>query len=225
MHKVKRNKEPQGLKEKNEEFKKAIKDGVDVADSWNKFVNTKLGKETKISLYNMYKGCCAYCEKKLKLNRSAHIEHFKNKSKFPELCYYYNNLHYCCASCNINKGDTYSEDLIDPSKDEPRDHICYKGWGAIGLDERGTNMINVVNLNADERLVNLRGKCLKYKERFEVLLKILEKSNGLSEDVRNDILNSLDEIEKDMQHGMPYCTMVRDNFEQDINEIRKIIEK
>ena len=58
---------------------------------------------------------CAYCERTeeyLGGEEAFEIEHFKPKSRFPELICAYHNLYYACRGCNGHKSETW------PSGDE-----------------------------------------------------------------------------------------------------------
>jgi uncharacterized protein (TIGR02646 family) len=76
---------------------------------------------------------CAYCdrtEEYLGGIESFEVEHFKPKSKFPDLICDYKNLYYACRGCNGHKSETWpSEDQIgrgqrfaDPCVEDPYVH-------------------------------------------------------------------------------------------------------
>ena len=151
MHKVERNKAPLELEKKSNEIRKIDSTQINPTEEWEKFSSTKLKKETLKSLQDMYAYCCAYCEAEIENVASGHIEHFRPKSLFPNLMFDYNNLHYCCPKCNTNKKDKYDEKMIDPSVDEPEEHIYFKGISAKAYDERGQIMIDILKLNDADR--------------------------------------------------------------------------
>jgi hypothetical protein len=73
---------------------------------------------------------CAYCERTevyLGGDEAFEVEHFKPKSKFPDLICVYDNLYYVCRGCNGHKWETWpSEDQIargqrfaDPCLEDP----------------------------------------------------------------------------------------------------------
>lgn len=223
MHKVIRNMPPSGLKQKSEKFKKEIKKGCNVNKDWSNFKKSKVGIQTEEALKEMYLGCCAYCEGIIGTTSYNQIEHFKPKSKFPELCYEYDNLHLACQICNSNKGDKYSEDYIDPSIDEPTEHIMYRGWEAVGKDDIGKKMIDVVKLNSDTRISYRKKCCNEYKKRILVILDSLKGITKINNEIKTIIIASLDDIYKAMEHGSQYCSMVRDNFKEDLDSIKEIL--
>lgn len=56
---------------------------------------------------------CVYCaipDKEFGGIRHFHVEHFRPKSKFPDLTNRYHNLFYSCAVCNSFKGDDWPEE-------------------------------------------------------------------------------------------------------------------
>jgi len=67
-------------------------------------------KQVKDSLKIMFSGKCAYCESHITHIGFGHIEHFRPKSKFPELCFEWDNLLLGCEICNGKyKGDKFPE--------------------------------------------------------------------------------------------------------------------
>ena len=227
MHKVERNSGPQGLAKKNKEIQDKIKKNVDldIEIEWGKFKNSKIGKETKEALNEMYLGCCMYCEGSLGVTSHEQIEHFRPKSKFKELCFEYNNLHLACQICNSNKGNKFSENYIDPTVEEPREHINYVGWEAKGKDKKGDTMIETVKLNDSTRIKYRMGSCTCYQDRINVALKAIEGDTKLSDSVKKLISDSLQDIYTAMENGNPYCTMVRDNFKETLDTIMEIVSK
>ena len=56
-------------------------------------------------------GLCAYCEE----NTGGEVEHFRPKSKFPQLVYEWSNWVLACHSCNILKGGKWPPfGYVDP---------------------------------------------------------------------------------------------------------------
>lgn len=62
--------------------------------------------------------------------RSFHIDHFKPKSKFPELSTKYSNLVYSCSYVNIAKSDDIS-DYLDPVMIDYNEHFFRDNSGNI----------------------------------------------------------------------------------------------
>ncbi len=219
MHKVKRNKAPQTLikKQKNTIIKEYNK------DDW------KLTNKERIdlldSLCNMYSGCCAYCEASLNITSSAYIDHFRPRSLFPELTFEYNNLNYSCQICNRNKSDSWNKDYFNPSEENPEKHIVFRGLLACKLDDRGQKMIDLLKINETKRLK------LKEKTYEGMLYSIINAKsiiNLVDKDVKSTIemakikvietIKFYNSLTKD---GSDYCTMIRHNFKNQIQQLEK----
>lgn len=226
MHKVDRNNPPKGLEIKDKEFQNEIDNNSDIDIKWNSFTKTKLKKETLEALEEMYAGCCAYCEGDIGGTDYAEIEHFKPKSKFPELAYKYDNLHYSCTKCNKNKGDQYSELMIEPCIDEPELHIKYEGNYAIAKDEKGSYTIQVVKLNDRVRLKKRYNRLKEIQERVDLVIEILERKDELNIEnigiINTLISKTVEEISQFTKHGQAHCTMIKHNFSEDIKYLRNI---
>lgn len=80
----------------------------------------------------MFHGKCAYCEAVVSHNQAPPIEHFKPKSRFPSLCFAWDNLLWACGKCN---GSTYKGDhfpgkakggpILNPTVDRPERHLKF----------------------------------------------------------------------------------------------------
>ena len=115
-------------------------------------------------LYAAYSGLCAYTSRHLVLTGS--IDHFRPKSKYPNLAYEWSNYRLCRQLLNSRKGD--SEDVIDPFR-------VQNGWFTLdmpsclikpgaGISRKTQVAVNktiaTLGLNNDERLVGERCQCL-----------------------------------------------------------------
>lgn len=224
MHKVQRNEPPVGLEDKSNEWKKQLNETKDISlsDEWTRFKTSKLGKQTLESLKNMYLDCCMYCEGVTGATSYPQIEHFRPKSIYPELSFEYNNLHLVCQKCNSSKGDKFDERYIDPTVVDPREHIYYKAWEVVGKDEIGKLMVKIVDLNDSDRMKWRMKMCVDIKERIEAILPYLLTENVLNNSlVKQFVIKSLNEVYEKMQYGSPYCTMIEDNFKEQVDLIYK----
>lgn len=230
MHRVVRNAPPESLVRKNQEWTTLLRANKDLQEDWDSFDrNTK--EDIKVALKEMYQGCCCYCEGKVEPTSYLHIEHFKPKSRFKNLCYDYNNLHYCCERCNITKGTKYSTKMFSPTTHNPEQFIEYIGETASGKDAtgRGTYMIEVLKLNERRDLRNERAKILR---EFEV--RISDINASVEKIVRNDyrkddtdlilphVKTLIENIEDHMQHGESYCSMIKHNFCDYLKTLKRI---
>ncbi len=164
MIKVERATKPAILK-KNEE--KWTTDIVNASDEHTKKkAIAKYNKGTiKKALVSMFHGKCAYCESYISDVDYGDIEHFRPKSKFPELAVTWDNLLLACKRCNgaEQKGDTWYDNneggpLVNPCTDEPDDffEFEYDEETHIAIvkpkNKRGEISEEVYGLNKDELL-------------------------------------------------------------------------
>lgn len=103
---------------------------------------------------------CAYCEAKL-LKGKRHIEHFRQRSRYPQGTYDWGNLFGSCdreASCGKHKDrcDIYDHtDLIKPDTEDPEKFFVFSPDGSVqprvNLNKadryRATETIRIFNLN------------------------------------------------------------------------------
>ncbi|SMN14781.1 hypothetical protein CRYPA_721 [uncultured Candidatus Thioglobus sp.] len=95
---------------------------------------------------------CGYCDGSdihygQKIN--YHIDHFKPKSKFPNLETEYSNLIYSCPYCNNAKSDKWEDvdGFIDPCNDEYDNHLQRDNKGQIKATTRqGKYIVNNLKL-------------------------------------------------------------------------------
>ena len=73
-------------------------------------------------LGQVFHSLCAYCEKICK----GEIDHFRPKSKFPELVYDWSNWLFTCHDCNIAKREKWPiAGYVDPCAKSAKDHPEY----------------------------------------------------------------------------------------------------
>lgn len=95
------------------------------------------------TLWEMQHQKCCYCERLLPLKgRGKEVEHFRPKSRYPELRNTWENLLLACPICNDKKADHFpvfiapdqvayeasvsgEAAMIDPSKVDPEEHLDY----------------------------------------------------------------------------------------------------
>lgn len=156
---VTRSKKPAVLERKEQEWLAALRRAATKAqneDATNKYRHSQI----KTALNTLFHGKCAYCESKIKHVSDPHIEHYRPKSKFPELTFAWDNLLLACGQCNSTKykGDKFpeaSEDgpYINPCADDPEDHFQFvyipkaKLASVYGKTERGKTTEEELGLN------------------------------------------------------------------------------
>ena len=112
------------------------------------------------NLHAAYSGCCAYTTKYLVDTGS--VDHFLPKNKYPHLAYEWDNYRLARQKINTRKSDT--EEVVDP-------FIVEIGWFILDLPsclirpgnglsqelgKKVNSTINILQLNADDRLVQER---------------------------------------------------------------------
>lgn len=114
----------------------------------------------KNALLNMSHGKCAYCECRLEdSGRYMEVEHFHDKSNYPDEVVVWENLLPSCKTCNTHKGthDTYIEPIINPTVDRPQDHMAlHMGCRWRKKDDMGDLTIIVLDLNNQRRHIKYR---------------------------------------------------------------------
>ena len=147
--------------------------------------------EVKDALLLESSGKCMYCESPIGHIAHEHIEHIKPKasSKFPGLCYTWNNLGLACPKCNMNKSDTYDliHPFINPYVDDPDSNFIFFGTWIYpkGHNLRAEITIRVIELNRPD-LIERR------LERTKSIRRLIDSYNALPPSLLKDAL--LDEI-------------------------------
>ena len=140
--------------------------------------------DVRATLNTMYRGLCCYCESRIGVVASKHIEHRKPKKRFPESTFSWDNLHLCCPQCNQSKGNQWdaTNEILDSVTDVPISaHLKYSslrtGLLYQACTDRGAVTIQHVNLNRD-CLLEARNKV--FFEAFSTLhsIRAIEKEEG-----------------------------------------------
>lgn len=63
---------------------------------------------------------CAFCDGRIGTVSKKTVEHFRPKSRFPELAYDWENLFPCCDQCQSQKLEKFDEALLKPDAEEYR---------------------------------------------------------------------------------------------------------
>ena len=227
MHKVERNNGPNELKNLDKKLQNIDINTLNVSNEWTKFTRTKLKEETLSNLKDMYAGYCSYCEVDVESVAYGHIEHFRPKSIYPNLMFDYNNLHYVCPKCNQNKGYKFDEKMIDPSFDNPEEHIYFVGTEAKSYDERGAYMIEILKLNDPERLKRKTKLIIEFDN---ILVEIKNKYRNIKNmsksellDFRYEILKAIYNYKMHSKHGAEYCTMCKNYCDKILKVLKPLV--
>lgn len=148
------------------------------------------GKKCKEYLRNDFSHECAYC----KLQESEvgfvtkeffEIDHFKPQDMHDENVHKYPNLYYCCEKCNGEKSNIWSEELLDPCRDDIfcGDAPAIKGGNAEdgyileAVNEKGTLYIDTFKLNSRYQ-VEIRRKRADRKNRIKEINTLIDEIIG-----------------------------------------------
>jgi uncharacterized protein (TIGR02646 family) len=117
----------------------------------------------KEALKTAFSGKCAYCESHVVHIDYGDIEHFRPKSKFPELCFHWKNLLLSCGICNdtAHKGDHFPDSeeggpLVNPADENPDEFFYFEFDPATGTanvlpkNQRGHTTELILGLNRKE---------------------------------------------------------------------------
>ena len=106
---------------------------------------------------------CAYCEADISNRDNAHLEHFRQRARFPQGTFAWNNLFGSCnreASCGKFKDSCGAYDhavLIKPDDDDPDAYFVFVSDGTIAVRadidnvsrHKATETLRIFNLNAE----------------------------------------------------------------------------
>lgn len=165
-------------------------------------------KQVKDSLKIMFSGKCAYCESHITHIGYGHIEHFRPKSKFPNLCFEWENLMLSCEICNGKqyKGDKFPESneggpYVNPVEENPDNSFDFEfdpetgTANVISKSGRANTTAEDFGLNRTE-LVKHRSSVVR-KMVFAALI------------AREGDLNGIAEIKKCCQKEEEYAAFAR----------------
>ena len=102
--------------------------------------------QTRERLFKASGDRCAFCDGLMKITSKATVEHFRPKSKFPNLKAEWGNLFPCCDQCQSAKLEKFDEALLKPdeaSYNFLKYFVCNFRTGEIEIDP---------NITPDEQL-------------------------------------------------------------------------
>jgi len=159
------------------------------------------------ALHDLFHSKCAYCEVKTEASDWGNIEHYRPKSRFPELAFDWDNLLWACSRCNSGcKGDEFPEasdggPVLNPCDDEPTEHLVFdldpvaELANVYGETTRGQTTVEVLQLN--------RPDLRKERSRYVVHLAALAKHARAGDE---EALRLMEEAERD---DAPYAAFAR----------------
>ncbi len=120
-----------------------------IKDVPEKFKSRYRRADVKEALEQMYDGRCCYCESQIGVTDYEHIEHLRPKTRFPELWFDWENLHWACPKCNIAKSSKWNDEhpIVDPTVDNPAEHLSFDSAIVFPKSKRGDTTIEHAQLN------------------------------------------------------------------------------
>jgi hypothetical protein len=116
-------------------------------------------KYIKAALLKMSNNKCCFCEcDVVQASNYMQVEHFYHKDKYVDKVLDWENLLPCCQRCNTTKNDhdVVEIPLIHPAINNPQEELSFRLYRLYGKTERGKKTIREINLNDDDRLVDVR---------------------------------------------------------------------
>lgn len=101
-------------------------------------------------LLEMSHSKCSYCECSIdEESKYMEVEHFHHKDKYEDEVVAWDNLLPSCKSCNVQKRDhdTIINPIIDPTKQNPRDHLVFFNFFLRGKTNLGVMTEVTLDLN------------------------------------------------------------------------------
>jgi hypothetical protein len=166
-------------------------------------------------LENEFSHKCVYCRLPDGLGAEFAVEHYRPKSKFPELVTDYSNLFFACKSCNSHKGEYWPTDaefaagafIPNPCEHVMADHLWFRGVSVTARDAAGRFAIRLLQLEETEK-VRFRGfivrsiaACvLAYRENAQTIKELESKSRKVeSREQLEEIRAAIEELQKDAE--------------------------
>ena len=142
--------------------------------NWDDFSGSDIYQELKKILIEQQKKICCYCEIALQQSTDAHVEHLKDKGRYPQETFNFYNLLASCQhndSCGHKKGKAYFDDMVSPLDADCQSYFTYTGNGKIiPSDENDTfaqQTIELLGLN-----------CKRLQDRRKSIIKTLDSSDS-----------------------------------------------
>lgn len=116
-------------------------------------------------------------------------------------------------------------------KEEPKEHLKYEAYLLTPLDDRGLITIEIFDINNTERIENKLKGYETINSRMQFIKSNLDKidlknkNSEVNKLIKEMIEFTIGEVEPWFENGFEYCSMYRDNFENDINDLKKILKK
>jgi uncharacterized protein (TIGR02646 family) len=155
---VERGDPPAGFEEKAAELARRFTEArnQDPALTASKFwqrVRTELRADAA-ELAERFHHKCAFCEARMEHVQHPHVEHYrpKGRSESEASLFDWSNWLLSCGRCNESKWKHFPDCggmpcLLDPTVDEPGEHLLFQRQEVEGLSERGRETIRLLGLD------------------------------------------------------------------------------
>lgn len=190
MIRVEKNSAPQVLIDNASIWTKELLDLISKYGGYDKIpqslkdnaVNKYRHPDIQSAVREMTNGKCVFCESIINATSYLTIEHFKPKSKYPNLTFEWNNLFPSCVMCNNGKDkdvDGHTADLVNPLTEDPEQYFTYKELKICVRDtapnpQKGNDTIKNCQLQRNSLLIE-RSKILTqfydYEDKLEEVVK------------------------------------------------------
>lgn len=104
-------------------------------------------------LARLFHDKCAFCESFVRHVAAPQVEHYRPKTTFPALTFSWENWLLSCPACNGRKwahfpiGPDGKPSLLDPTVDEPDEHLSFTNEHVRGRTDRGRATIDLLDLD------------------------------------------------------------------------------
>ena len=150
---------------------------------------------------------CAFCEARMEHVQHPQVEHYRPKGRveFEALMFHWNNWLLSCGRCNESKWKHFPDCggapcLLDPTDDEPGEHLLFHKQEVEGLSDRGRETVRLLGLDRSP-LTRERASWLVKVEAL-LLLASCAQEKRVQGEARQLLIWCL-------QEDAPFCAMTR----------------
>ncbi|MFZ5915860.1 MAG: HNH endonuclease [Chloroflexota bacterium] len=136
----------------NQRFREALRTDPQLTASqfWSR-LRDQIRADAQV-LYKAFHGKCAFCEARMAQVSSPHIEHYRPKSRFPDLMFAWENWMLSCGRCNDTKWARFPDCdgqpcLVNPTTEDPDLHLDFLNDRVLAKTQRGERTIKLVGLD------------------------------------------------------------------------------
>ncbi len=191
-------------------------------------------KSVKDSLKKAQHQKCCFCERKEEI---GDVEHFRPKSHYYWLAYDWDNLFFCCPTCNRSykkdffpmfdeskRAHSHLDEIsleeplfIHPEKNDPEKYIEYRGYKphAINNNKKGRITIQKTGLDRDFFSEDRYQWYQMYKtvyESIETLSTLLKNGKiepAMKQEFKNQLIRNQKKLEDAQKDKAQYASMIR----------------